>query len=40
MDLFHLVLIGDLVSVNLADQLDIDPFNIDAIENLKKKLKG
>jgi len=39
-DLFHLVLIGDLVSVNLANQLDIDPFNIDAIENLKKKLKG
>ena len=39
-DLFHLVLIGDLVSVNLADQLDIDPFNIEAIENLKKKLKG
>ena len=39
-DLFHLVLIGDLVSVNLANQLNIDPFNIDAIENLKKKLKG
>ena len=39
-DLFHLVLIGDLVSVNLADHLNIDPFNIDAIENLKKKLKG
>ena len=39
-DLFHLVLIGDLVSVNLADHLKIDPFNIDAIENLKKKLKG
>ena len=39
-DLFHLVLIGDLVSVNLADYLKIDPFNIDAIENLKKKLKG
>ena len=39
-DLFHLVLLGDLVSVNLADQLNIDPFNIDAIENLKKKLKG
>ena len=39
-DLFHLVLIGDLVSVNIADQLNIDPFNIDAIENLKKKLKG
>ena len=38
-DLFHLVLIGDLVSVNLADLLKIDPFNIDAIENLKKKLK-
>ena len=39
-NLFHLVLIGDLVSVNLADQLVIDPFNIDTIENLKKKLKG
>ena len=39
-NLFHLVLIGDLVSVNLANQLNIDPFNIDAIENLKKKLKG
>ena len=39
-DLFHLVLLGDLVSVNLADHLKIDPFNIDAIENLKKKLKG
>ena len=39
-DLFHLVLIGDLVSVNIADQLNIDPFNIDAIENLKRKLKG
>ncbi len=39
-DLFHLVLIGDLVSVNLADHLKTDPFNIDAIENLKKKLKG
>ncbi len=39
-DLFHLVLIGDLVSVNLADHLNIDPFNIDAIEYLKKKLKG
>ena len=39
-DLFHLVLIGDLVSVNLADHLNIDPFNIDGIENLKKKLKG
>jgi len=39
-DLFHLVLVGDLVSVNLADHLNIDPFNIDAIENLKKKLKG
>jgi len=39
-DLFHLVLVGDLVSVKLAEHLDIDPFNIDAIENLKKKLKG
>ena len=39
-DLLHLVVIGDLVSVELANQLKIDPFNIDAIENLKKKLKG
>ena len=39
-DLFHLVLIGDLVSINLADHLNIDPFNIDVIEILKKKLKG
>ena len=39
-DLFHLVLLGDLVSINLADQLNIDPFNIDVIEILKKKLKG
>ena len=39
-DLFYLVLIGDLVSVNLAEKLEIDPFNIDAIENLKNKLKG
>ena len=39
-DLFHLVLIGDLVSVDLANQLDIDPFDIEAIEDLKKKLKG
>ena len=39
-DLLHLVLIGDLVSLELANQLKIDPFNIDAIENLKKKLKG
>jgi len=39
-DLFNLVLIGDLVSVELASQLKIDPFNIDSIENLKKKLKG
>ncbi len=39
-NLLHLVLIGDLISVELANQLKIDPFNIDAIENLKKKLKG
>ena len=39
-NLLHLVLVGDLVSVELANQLKIDPFNIDAIENLKKKLKG
>jgi len=39
-ELFHLVLIGDLISVFMADNLDVDPFNIDAIEDLKKKLKG
>ena len=39
-NLFHLTLIGDLVSVYMADNLDIDPYDITAIENLKKLLKG
>ena len=30
---------GDLVSVYMADNLDIDPYDITAIENLKKLLK-
>ena len=38
-NLFHLTLIGDLVSVYMADNLDIDPYDITAIENLKKLLK-
>ena len=39
-NLFHLTLMGDLVSVYMAENLDIDPYNITAIENLKKLLKG
>ena len=39
-DLFHLTLIGDLVSVYMADNLEIDPYDITAIQNLKKLLKG
>jgi len=38
-NLFHLTLIGDLVSVYMADNLDINPYDITAIENLKKLLK-
>ena len=39
-NLFHLTLIGDLVSVYMAENLKIDPYNINAIEQLKKLLKG
>ena len=39
-NLFHLTLLGDLVSVYMADNLNIDPYNINAIEQLKKLLKG
>ena len=39
-NLFHLTLIGDLVSVYMAENLSIDPYNIKAIEQLKKLLKG
>ena len=39
-NLFHLTLIGDLVSVYMADNLNIDPYDITAIEKLKKLLKG
>ena len=35
-NLFHLTLMGDLVSVYMAENLDIDPYDITAIENLKK----
>ena len=38
--LLELVLLGDLVSLNLANRLTIDPENIDIIENLKKLLGG
>ena len=39
-NLFHLTLIGDLVSVYMADNLNIDPYDITSIEMLKKLLKG
>ena len=39
-NLFHLTLIGDLVSVYMAKNLNIDPYDITAIEELKKLLKG
>ena len=39
-NIFHLTLIGDLASVYMAKNLDIDPYDITAIENLKKLLKG
>ena len=39
-NLFHLTLIGDLVSVYMADNLNIDPYDITSIEKLKKLLKG
>jgi len=39
-NLFHLTLIGDLVSVYMADILNIDPYDITSIEKLKKLLKG
>ena len=39
-NLFHLTLIGDLVSVYMAENLNIDPYDITAIEELKKLLKG
>ena len=38
--LLELVLLGDLVSLNLANKLTINPENIDTIENLKKLLGG
>ena len=39
-NLFHLTLLGDLVSVYMAENLDIDPYDITTIEELKKLLKG
>jgi len=39
-NLFHLTLLGDLVSVYMADNLKIDPYDITSIEMLKKLLKG
>ena len=38
-NLFHLTLIGDLVSVYMAENLNIDPYDITAIEELKKLMK-
>ena len=39
-NLFHLTLLGDLVSIYMADNLKIDPYDITSIEKLKKLLKG
>ena len=39
-NLFHLTLIGDLVSVYMAENLKIDPYNINEIEQLKNLLRG
>ena len=39
-NLFHLTLLGDLVSVYMAENLHIDPYDITTIEKLKKLLKG
>ena len=38
--LMELVLLGDLVSLCLAEYLNVDPQNIDTIEEIKKLLKG
>lgn len=38
--LMYLVLVGDLTSIFLAEELGIDTLNIDTIEELKKLLKG
>ena len=38
-ELFHLILLGDLVSVYMAKNLNIDPYDISSIEKLKTLLK-
>ena len=38
--LMSLILLGDLISIYLAEELGIDTMNIDTIEELKKLLKG
>ncbi|MEC7820043.1 MAG: bifunctional phosphoglucose/phosphomannose isomerase [Actinomycetota bacterium] len=38
--LMYLILLGDLISIYLAEELGIDTMNIDTIEELKKLLKG
>ncbi|MDA8719774.1 hypothetical protein N9M04_02955 [Candidatus Actinomarina sp.] len=38
--LMELVLLGDLTSIHLADNLNMQPEDIDTIEELKKLLKG
>ena len=38
--LMELVLLGDLTSIHLADNLNMKPEDIDTIEELKKLLKG
>jgi len=36
--LFSLIVIGDLVSVSIAERADMDPMPVDAIESLKRRL--
>ena len=38
--LMSLILLGDLISIYLAEELGVDTMNIDTIEELKKLLKG
>jgi hypothetical protein len=38
--LMELVLLGDLTSIHLANNLNMKPEDIDTIEELKKLLKG
>lgn len=38
--IFSLVVVGDLVSVGIAERLGVDPMPVDVIEDLKRRLEG